>query len=165
MSRTESKMSENSPSPIFHPTHNKVLIVDDDVNICEILAYNLANEGYETVFVHSAEEALATLTSEYTLVLLDVMMVGMSGYKLAETLRSRGDQIPIIFLTARNTENDMLTGFSVGGDDYISKPFSLKEVSARIKAVLKRQKAVDFPANKLFFRNIVIDFELKEMTI
>jgi DNA-binding response OmpR family regulator len=144
---------------------NKILIVDDDPNICEILTYNLANEGYETVCVYSAEEALRNLTAEYALILLDVMMGGMSGYKLAETLRNKGNQIPIIFLTAKDTENDMLTGFSVGGDDYISKPFSLKEVSARVKAVLKRHQTDNVPNNKLLFKDIVIDFKLKEITI
>ncbi|GHS97885.1 DNA-binding response regulator [Bacteroidia bacterium] len=143
----------------------KILIVDDDPNICEILSYNLTNDGYESVCVHSAEEAVSKLNSEYALILLDVMMGGMSGYKLAETLRNKGNQIPIIFLTAKDTENDMLTGFSVGGDDYISKPFSLKEVSARVKAILKRKKTESVAEKKLFFKDIIIDFELKEITI
>ena len=145
-----------------------ILIVDDEPNICEILEFNLANEGYQTTTAHSAEEALNKLTSEHSLILLDVMMSGMSGYKLAETLRRYGNQTPIIFLTAKDAENDMLTGFSVGGDDYISKPFSIKEVLARVKAVLKRQAPTDNSINekrRLVFNDIVIDLELKDVQI
>ncbi|MDR1380820.1 MAG: response regulator transcription factor [Tannerella sp.] len=143
----------------------KILIVDDDPNICEILSYNLTGEGYETVPAHSAEEALEKLSSDFSLILLDIMMGGMSGYQLARTLRSMDNGIPIIFLTARNTENDMLTGFSVGGDDYISKPFSLKEVSARVKAILKRRRTAPAQTNRFVFRNLVIDFDIKEVTV
>ncbi|MDR1203029.1 MAG: response regulator transcription factor [Tannerellaceae bacterium] len=143
----------------------KILIVDDEPNICEILLYTLTNDGYDTVCVHSAEEAFEKLTSEYALILLDVMMGGMSGYKMAETLRNNGVQTPIIFLTAKNTENDMLTGFSVGGDDYISKPFSLKEVSARVKAVLKRQTTETKPLNKFTYKEFSIDFDAKDVIV
>ena len=161
-------MKENFQLPTFNFQLNKLLIVDDEPNICEILEFNLANEGYEITTAHSAEEALEKLTSEHSLILLDVMMGGMSGYKLAETLRRNGNQTPIIFLTAKDTENDMLTGFSVGGDDYISKPFSIKEVLARVKVVLKRQKSAEekeVKEHKLIFNDIVIDLELKEVQI
>jgi DNA-binding response OmpR family regulator len=145
---------------------HKILIVDDEPVICEILEFNLANEGYDLTCVHSAEEALKKLTPDYSLILLDVMMAGMSGYKLTEKLRQKKNEIPIIFLTAKDTENDMLTGFSVGGDDYISKPFSIKEVVARVKAMLKRY---DIPGEKvhgkLVFDDIIIDMELKELVI
>ncbi|MBP6429742.1 MAG: response regulator transcription factor, partial [Bacteroidales bacterium] len=117
----------------------KILIVDDDKNICEILEFNLKNEGFDIEIAFSAEEALKKLSTQFSLILLDIMMSGISGYKMAEKLRTEGNQTPIIFLTAKDTENDMLTGFSVGCDDYISKPFSVKEVIARIKAVLKRK--------------------------
>jgi DNA-binding response OmpR family regulator len=143
----------------------KILIVDDDPNICEILSYNLLNEGYEIVSVHSAEEAFGKLTSDFSLILLDIMMGGMSGYQFARTLRSMGNETPIVFLTAKNTENDMLTGFSVGGDDYISKPFSLKEVSARVKAILKRRQTEPIQTNKFIFKDIIIDFDIKEVTV
>ena len=149
-------------------TTNKILIVDDEPNICEILEFNLANEGYQTTTAHSAEEALKILTPEYSLILLDVMMSGVSGYKLAEILRREGNQTPIIFLTAKDTENDMLTGFSVGGDDYISKPFSIKEVLARVKAVLKRQTPIEKSTNekrRLVFNDFTINLELKEVQI
>ena len=104
----------------------KILIVDDDKSICEILEFNLKNEGFDIDTAYSAEEALKKLSNQYTLILLDVMMSGMSGYKMAEKLRTEGNHTPIIFLTAKDTENDMLTGFSVGGDDCISKPFQLR---------------------------------------
>ena len=143
----------------------KILIVDDDSNICEILSYTLTNDGYDVICANSAEEAFKKLTSEYSLILLDVMMGGMSGYKMAETLRNNGAQTPIIFLTAKNTENDMLTGFSVGGDDYISKPFSLKEVSARVKAVLKRQTTETLSLNKFVYKEFSIDFDTKDVIV
>ena len=143
----------------------KILIVDDEPDICEVLAYNLANDGYEVECVYSAEEAFEKLTSDYSLILLDVMMGGMSGYRMAETLRSNGNLIPIIFLTAKDTENDMLTGFSVGGDDFISKPFSLKEISARVKAVLKRIKSESKPVNKFVYKDFSIEFETKEVFV
>lgn len=146
----------------------KILIVDDDKNICEILEFNLKNEGFDIECVFSAEEAIKRLSKQFTLILLDVMMGGMSGYKMAEKLRTEGNQIPIIFLTAKDTENDMLTGFSVGADDYISKPFSIKEVIARIKAVIKRihnSSTENIAGRKLIFDDIFIDLEIKELSI
>jgi DNA-binding response OmpR family regulator len=149
---------------------DKILIVDDDRNICEILEFNLSNEGYQVECAHSAEEALKKISSDHALILLDVMMGGMSGYKMAEKLRKEDNQIPIIFLTAKDTENDMLTGFSVGGDDYISKPFSIKEVIARVKAIVKRVKptkkklASGYPKN-IVFKNMLIDLESKDFYI
>lgn len=140
---------------------HKILIVDDDQVIRETLEFNLASEGFDITCAASAEEALQQLTTDYSLILLDVMMAGMSGYKMTETLRRKGNQIPIIFLTAKDAENDMLTGFSVGGDDYISKPFSVKEVVARVKAVLKRQLKPD----KFILDDFVLDFNLKELAI
>mgnify|MGYP000902504388 CR=1 FL=1 len=111
-----------------------ILIVDDEADIREILQFNLENEGYNIDLAESAEEALKVLTPEHRLILLDVMMGGISGFKLADQLRKGGNKTPIIFLTAKDTENDMLTGFSIGGDDYVSKPFSIKEVIARVKS-------------------------------
>lgn len=117
----------------------KILVVDDEPDICEILEFNLKNEGFNVTTCNSAEDALSIINRDFNIILLDVMMDGMSGYKMAEKLRSEKNHIPIIFLTAKRTENDMLTGFSVGGDDYIIKPFSIKEVIARVKAILKRE--------------------------
>lgn len=144
----------------------KILIVEDDRDICEILEFNLINEGYEVECAYSAEEGLELLSPDHSLILLDVMMGGMSGYKMAEKLRKENTTVPIIFLTAKDTENDMLTGFSVGGDDYISKPFSIKEVIARIKAVIKRlgtSTAVE--TDKIVIGDISIDLEVKEVAL
>jgi len=144
----------------------KILVVDDEQVICEILEFNLINEGYEITCAHSAEEALKLLAPDHSLILLDIMMSGISGYKFAELLRQKKNKIPIIFLSAKDTENDMLTGFSIGGDDYISKPFSVKEVIARVKAVLKRSEQIEVNRkNKLIFGDLQIDLELKELTL
>ena len=145
----------------------RILVVDDESDIREILSFNLENEGYDVETVASAEEAIGALASGCDLILLDVMMGGMSGYHLAEKLRREGNAVPIIFLTAKDTENDMLTGFSVGGDDYISKPFSLKEVSARVKAVLKRsaEEAAPGAGQKLTAGDMTLDLDTKELTI
>lgn len=145
---------------------HKILLVDDDKNISEILEFNLMSEGYEVVTAFSAEQALKNDLSEFHIILLDVMMDGMSGYKMAEMIRKKNIQIPIIFLTAKGTENDMLTGFSVGGDDYISKPFSIKEVIARVKAILKRgSQTTQKQSNKLTINNFVINYDLKDVSI
>lgn len=118
----------------------KILIVDDEQDLCEILSFNLQSEGYETDTAPSAEEALALVDAgrRYDLLLLDVMMDRMSGYDIAALLRSRGDNTPIIFLTARDAHADQLQGFAAGADDYITKPFSFDTVLARVKAVLRR---------------------------
>jgi DNA-binding response OmpR family regulator len=117
----------------------RILIVDDEEDLCEILQYNLSNEGYKTDIAHSAEEALKRSLDNYDLLMLDVMMGPMSGFKFADKIRKEMDiNVPVIFLTAKDTENDLLTGFSLGADDYITKPFSVNELTARVKAVLKR---------------------------
>ena len=125
----------------------KILVVDDEADIRDILQFNLEKAGYAVDCAESAEEALEILSAEHGLILLDVMMGGMSGIKLAEHLRNeKGNDIPIIFLTALNGQNDLLAGFSAGGDDYITKPFSIQEVIARVMAVLKRITKVAEPA-------------------
>ena len=118
----------------------KILVVDDEQNLCEILAYNLRNDGYEVTEANSAEEALELPLAAFDLMLLDVMMGGMSGFDLARRLKTeeKTAHIPIIFLTAKDTEQDMLHGFGLGADDYIAKPFRIMEVLARVKAVLNR---------------------------
>lgn len=139
----------------------KILVVDDEPDLREILQCNLENAGYEVDTAESAEEALHILSPAHNLILLDVMLGGMSGFKMAERLRKDLDnKIPIVFLTAKDTERDMLTGFSAGGDDYISKPFSLHEVLARVKAVLRRAQREEIPA-LLKAGNISLDFEKK----
>lgn len=125
----------------------KILIVDDEVDIREILQFNLENAGFNVECAASAEEALEMLTPDFALILLDVMMHGMSGFEMAQMLRQeKNNQTPIIFLTAKDTQEDLLTGFSAGADDYIPKPFSIHEVIARVTAVLRRSAAAGTPA-------------------
>ena len=121
----------------------RILVVDDEVDIRDILQFNLENAGFNVDSAASAEEALEILSPEHALILLDVMMHGMSGFQMAQLLRNeRKDQTPIIFLTAKDTQEDLLTGFSSGADDYIPKPFSIQEVIARVTAVLRRTAMV-----------------------
>ena len=129
----------------------RILIVDDEADLREILQFNIQSWGYDTICTESAEKALEIIRSGegIDLILLDVMLPGMSGFKLASILRTEMNlATPIIFLTAKISENDMLTGFSAGGDDYITKPFSINEVRARIKAVLKRSTATSDSAQQ-----------------
>jgi len=118
----------------------KLLVVDDEPDLCEILSFNLETEGYLVETVNSAEEALQKDVASYDLFLLDVMMGGMSGFAMAKVLKKNPatENTPIIFLTARDTENDTITGFNLGADDYISKPFSMRELAVRVRAVLRR---------------------------
>ena len=118
----------------------RILVVDDEEDLCEILKFNLENEGYGVDTANSAEEALKMDLSQYHLLLLDVMMGEISGFRMANILKKDKDtaHIPIIFITAKDTENDTITGFNLGADDYISKPFSIREVMVRVKAVLRR---------------------------
>ena len=144
----------------------RILVVDDEEDICEILKFNLENAGYAVDTASSAEEALSMLDGRHSLVLLDVMMGGMSGLKMAEVVRKeRGMDVPIIFLTARTSENDILTGFSAGGDDYICKPFSVQEVLARVGAVLRRSSKKSSGASSggetLNFGSISVDLKSK----
>lgn len=141
----------------------KILIVDDETDIREILQFNLENAGFSVDTAESAEEALEILGPQHSLILLDVMMGGMSGFRMAEVLRKDlNNQIPIIFLTAKISQNDLLTGFSAGGDDYIPKPFSIHEVIARVRAVMRRSAAVEEkPSDMLQFGKVQIDLQTK----
>ena len=118
----------------------KILVVDDEEDICEILQFNLQLEGFKVDVAHSAEEAMTYKLKEYNLILLDVMMGKISGFRMMQLMRLNDQtaHIPIIFITARDTENDVVTGFNLGADDYIAKPFSIREVVLRVKAVARR---------------------------
>ena len=117
----------------------RILVAEDEEDISEILQFNLESEGHKVDVVHSAEEALQKKLTDYDLFLLDVMMGKMTGFALAQKMRRELDiTAPVIFLTARDNENDLLTGFSVGADDYVAKPFSIRELQARVKTILKR---------------------------
>jgi two-component system, OmpR family, alkaline phosphatase synthesis response regulator PhoP len=146
----------------------RLLIVEDEPDLCEILQFNLESEGYTVDVTNSAEEALTKDLTQYNLLLLDVMMGQMSGFKLAQLLKSKAEtkHIPIIFLTARVTENDVLTGFNTGADDYILKPFSIKVVAARIKAVLNRSASTDIQSNEVVrFETMEINLNAKQVSI
>lgn len=146
-----------------------ILVVDDEEDLCEILKFNLETEGYVVDTAYSAEEALTLNLTDYDLLLLDVMMGEISGFKLASMLKKneKTAHIPIIFLTAKDTENDMLTGFNLGADDYISKPFSIKQVQARVKAVLRRSLEEKKPANEniLTYNTLKLDTQRIKATI
>ena len=123
-------------------TENKytILVVDDEEDIRQIVGYNLLRNGYDVKEAQSGESVLEMDLSNIDLILLDIMMEGISGIDLAKKLKQnpKTKNIPIIFLTAKNTESDIVGGLSIGGDDYIAKPFSIKEVLARVEAVLRR---------------------------
>ncbi len=146
--------------------NQKILIVEDEKDLCEILQFNLESEGFVIDIAHSGEEALKKPLEDFNLILLDVMMGGISGYKTANIIRKEKKiSVPIIFLTAKGGENDILTGFNVGGDDYILKPFSIKEVTARIKAILKRGSIYQPDNGILVFENLKIDLKRKMVSV
>ena len=146
----------------------KILVVDDEQNLCEILAYNLRNDGYEVTEANSAEEALELPLAAFDLMLLDVMMGGMSGFDLAHRLKTeeKTAHIPIIFLTAKDTEQDMLHGFGLGADDYIAKPFRIMEVLARVKAVLNRSThSTQVSPETLRYDHLVLNLNTKTVSV
>ena len=147
----------------------RILVVDDEEDLCEILRFNLETEGYTVDTAYSAEEALQRDLTLYDLFLLDVMMGEISGFKMAHLLQRdpKTASIPIIFLTAKDTENDLLTGFNIGADDYISKPFSIRQVIARIKAVLRRTQAtIKEPSDdQLTFETLTLDIRRIKATV
>lgn len=140
----------------------RILVVDDEEDICAILKFNLSKEGYEVVTANSAEEALTLDIASFNLLLLDVMMGGMSGFELTGKLKTdpKTAGLPVIFITARDTEDDAVEGLDLGADDYISKPFSIREVVSRVKAVLRRTAAIPDASTGIF-----IDDEKKVVTV
>ena len=147
----------------------RILVVDDEQDLLEILKFNLETEGYEVVTATSAEDALQLDIASFDLLLLDVMMGGMSGFAMARQLKDNPAtaQVPIIFLTARDTENDTVTGFNLGADDYISKPFSLREVMVRVRAVLRRtaKDNGEEEAKTLSYQGIVMNLDRKTVSV
>ena len=147
----------------------RILVVVDEDDLCEILKFNLENEGYWVDTANSAEEALKLDLKTYDLLLLDVMMGEISGFKMASLLKKSKQtaNIPIIFITAKDTENDTMTGFNLGADDYISKPFSLREVIARVKAVLRRTagKQPDRQLEQIGYKSLVLNMPKKKVSI
>ena len=148
----------------------RILVVDDEEDLCEILQYNLETEGYTVDVAYSAEEALKKDISSYSLLLLDVMMGEISGFKMGRILNDnpKTANVPIIYLTAKDTETDRLTGFNIGADDYISKPFSIREVLARVKAVIRRFesiKAVTLPPLQLSYEKLEMSLQNKKVML
>ena len=145
----------------------KILVVDDEQDLCEILLYNLKSAGYQAEAAYSGEMAMEKDPSQYNLLLLDVMMPGMSGFELAEKLKAneKTASIPIIFLTAKDTEDDTLKGFGLGADDYVTKPYSVREVVARVKAVLARSQKPETKENVITFEGLVLDLGKKTTTV
>nr|WP_294778902.1 response regulator transcription factor [Prevotella sp.] len=150
--------------------NSRILVVDDEQDLCEILKFNLETEGYQVETANSAEEALEKDIASYNLLLLDVMMGGMSGFQLAKQLKNSEvtAHIPIIFLTARDTENDTVTGFNLGADDYISKPFSIREVMVRVRAVLRRTasrlEGAEEPA-VISYQGLLLNLDKKSVSV
>ena len=149
---------------------SRILVVDDEQDLCEILKFNLETEGYQVETANSAEEALEKDIASYNLLLLDVMMGGMSVFQLAKQLKNSEvtAHIPIIFLTARDTENDTVTGFNLGADDYISKPFSIREVMVRVRAVLRRTasrlEGAEEPA-VISYQGLLLNLDKKSVSV
>lgn len=144
----------------------RILIVDDEQDLCEILRVNLVAEGYEAEVAYSAPEALRKDVRNFDLLVLDVMMPGMSGFDMARQIRTSDTSTPIIFLTARDAEEDKLEGFGLGADDYISKPFSVRELMARVRAVLARTAVADVNTGRpLTFEGLTIDLSQRKVAI
>lgn len=154
----------------------KILVVDDEQDICEILQYNLETEGFEVVTANSAEEAFQLPLHEFSLILLDVMMGEMSGFQMARRLKDSQAtaQTPIIFITALDGEDNLVKGLNIGADDYIAKPLSMKEVKARVRAVLRRtvhtlsqqgNSSVIPTDNKIGYEGITLDLNAKTVTL
>lgn len=146
---------------------HKILIVDDEESLCEILQFNLEVEGYEADVAYSAEQALEMHPERYSLILLDVMMGEMSGFKMARILKSNPGtaQVPVIFCTARDTEDDTVAGLNLGADDYIAKPFSIREVLARVRSVLRRTASSQTESEVIGYESLEMDLRRKSCTV
>lgn len=145
----------------------KILVVDDEESLCEILQFNLEVEGYEVDVAYSAEQALGMHPERYSLILLDVMMGEMSGFRMAQLLKSKPEtaKVPVIFCTAKDTEDDTVAGLNLGADDYIAKPFSIREVLARVRSVLRRTAGTQEESEVVAFEGLSLDLRSKRCTL
>ena len=148
-------------------TKSKILVVDDEDTICEVLKLNLEIAGYDVDTANSAETAMKLPLAEYDLFIIDVMMGEMNGFDFATKIRATEElkNIPIIICTAKDSEEDLLDGFSRGIDDYIKKPFSIRELIVRIKSVLRRVKGGETAEVSLSCNTLVLDADKKLCTI
>lgn len=146
---------------------DKILVVDDEETLCDVLKLNLENEGYDVDVAYSAEQALTYDLTKYSLILLDIMMGEISGIKMAKMMKSKPEtaNIPIIFCTAKDTEDDMINGLSMGADDYIMKPYTIRNILARVKTVLRRINRQREEVLELKARGLKVDLRLKMCTI
>lgn len=151
-------------------TTKRILVVDDEETLCDALAFNLEAEGYEVETAYSAEEALTLVLANYDLVLLDIMMGEISGTQLARIMKANQAtaHIPIIFCTAKDTEEDVIKGLDLGADDYITKPYSLRTVMARIRTVLRRTSPTQDPSadiDKISYKGLVLSTRNRTCTV
>ena len=146
---------------------HKILVVDDEESLCEILQFNLEVEGYEADVAYSAEQALRMHPERYSLILLDVMMGEMSGFRMAQLLKADPEtaRVPVIFCTAKDSEDDTVAGLNIGADDYITKPFSVREVLARVRSVLRRTTAAQPAEDRIGFEELEMDLRRKVCTL
>jgi two-component system phosphate regulon response regulator PhoB len=148
---------------------DKILIVDDEETLCEVLKLNLEAEGYEADTAYSAEEALKLHLPQYSLILLDIMMGDMNGIQFARLLKNNPDTkgIPIIFCTAKDTEDDMVLGLNLGADDYIMKPYTIRNVVTRVRTVLRRcnHPHAESESSNLVYDTMLINKQLKRCEI
>ena len=150
-------------------TTERILVVDDEETLCEVLRLNLENEGYDVDIALSAEDALKLDIRQYSLILLDIMMGEISGIRFAKMLKSDVGTagIPIIFCTARDSEDDMVKGLNLGADDYITKPYTIRNVIARVKSVLRRTSGykIEDRRNELAVDGLILDMDLKTCSV
>lgn len=141
----------------------KILIVEDEETLSEVLRFNLDAEGFEVAVAGSAEEALTLPLADFNLILLDIMMGEISGLKLAEMLKDEETtaRIPIIFCTAKDSDDDMVSGLNLGADDYITKPYSIRNVVARVRSVLRRSGPRPQSRGELKYKGLEIDPDRK----
>ena len=148
--------------------NEKILVVDDEEHIAELISYNLTSNGYKVITANNGIDAIKLAIEEKpSLILLDLMIPGKDGYDVCKEVRGNSEvkNIPIIMLTAKSEELDKILGLELGADDYITKPFSVRELLARVKAVLRRFYIVEPESNVLTFGDLVADFEKRELVI
>jgi len=146
-------------------TQNRILVVDDEANICEVITMALRYQGFEVETASTGREAIAAVTRfKPHLIVLDVMLPDIEGFEVAERLGAQRAGVPIIFLTARDATEDKIRGLTSGGDDYMNKPFSLEELVARIRTILRRTGQAAAESGRLVFEDLELDEESHEVT-
>lgn len=148
--------------------NEKILVVDDEEHIAELISYNLASNGYKVIIANNGNDAVKLAVEEKpNLILLDLMIPGKDGYDVCKEIRSNNKirNTPIIMLTAKSEELDKILGLELGADDYITKPFSVRELLARVKAVLRRFSILEPERNVLVFGNLIADFDKREIIV